>query len=72
MRITEGNFLSLKDRDTSKYQIYRIDRAYESIYLYNKEQDAYLFECSFCAIGAERKNRDKTILKKIAEYQNIN
>lgn len=69
MRITEDDFLDLENRDTSKYQIYRIDRAYEDIYVYDKDRGAYKYMYNFLMIDAERKNRDKTILKKIDEYE---
>lgn len=48
---------------------YRIDRAYEKIYEYDKDQNAYLFLATFLQVGAKCKNRDKTIIKKIKDWK---
>lgn len=49
---------------------YRIDRAYETVYEWNENENAYVFLCTFFEIGATSRNRDKTIIKKIKEWNN--
>ena len=46
---------------------YRIDYQTQTIYRYCPDAKAYLFLCNFLSIGATRKNREDTILKKINE-----
>jgi hypothetical protein len=42
---------------------YRIDYAFQKIYIFDHNQNAYLFFCTFQSIGAKKSNREKTILK---------
>lgn len=49
---------------------YRIDYAYETISEINSDGEAYEFLCSFYEIGATKKNRESTIVKKIEAWEN--
>lgn len=48
---------------------YRINYATEEIHELNDEEDAYEFLCSFSQIGATRRNRESTIIRKIEEWK---
>ena len=51
---------------------YRIDRAYEKVYEYNEEDNAYWYLTNFLSIDAIYTNRDSTIIKKIEKWKNDN
>ena len=42
-----------------------IDYAYGAVYIYSDEQQAYIFECSFYAIGALNSDSEYIIAKKL-------
>ena len=50
---------------------YRIDRACQTIYEYNNDDYCYYFLTNFANIGAEVKNQDETIIKKIEIWKDI-
>jgi len=47
---------------------YRIDWACECVYELNTGMNAYTYLCSFHQIGAVRKNRETTVIKKIEKW----
>lgn len=53
---------------TNETEQYRIDRSTGKIY--ELDGDAYVFLCTFWQIGATSSNRDKTIIRKIEEWEN--
>lgn len=47
---------------------YRIDKSYEKIYKYSKNNNAYIFCCSFFDLGVTKKTSEKKILEKLVDY----
>ena len=48
---------------------YRINYQTEDVHEFSEEHDAYLFLCTFYQIGATRKNRESTIIRKIEAWK---
>ena len=48
--------------------LYRIDKSTESVFEYSSKHNAYMFLCSFFQIGANRKNREATIIRKVEDW----
>ena len=51
--------------DAIKNDTYRIDYAYQNIYLFDASQGAYLFDASFYGLGVTRKNSERFILRAL-------
>ena len=55
--------------ETESKPLYRFDTAYEKVYKYSKQQNAYLFLTTFYNAGIKPRQRDKTKLRLISEWE---
>ena len=55
--------------ETESKPLYRFDTAYEKVYKYSEQQSAYLFLTTFYNAGIKPRQRDKTKLRLISEWE---